>query len=122
MHLERLTILFFVALLINGCTTVYSDGPFELIEGTYFDSDLINTIKDGETAEDRLYADFGTPQSVNIDKDGGKIVTYKCVEKRVSEITSLFRHEKSSQTIDQALTATILNGVVVHHEYTKKIY
>jgi hypothetical protein len=120
MSLERLTILFFVVMLVSSCTTTYSDGAYETIEGTYFNPKLVSNIKDGETTEDRLYADFGTPLSVNIDKDGRKIVIFKCLQKRDSEKSTVFRTEKYSQTVERVLTTTLLNGVVIHHEYTMK--
>jgi outer membrane protein assembly factor BamE (lipoprotein component of BamABCDE complex) len=102
-------------LCISACT-YYSNGPFEVTEGRFFDENHVEQIDDSLTTEEQILEWFGSPWKVET-KDNSKMLRYFVVRNRKGTERGIFRKKIYLQNVRQELSVEISAGIVQSHTY-----
>jgi outer membrane protein assembly factor BamE (lipoprotein component of BamABCDE complex) len=108
-----------VLLVSVGCSACssFSDGPYQVTDGRFFDTRLLADIEDGQTTAAQILEWFGEP----IEKrstDAGETWRFHVVRQRKSvEDPVLGNRIVHLQEIEQSLVIELADGRVVAHRY-----
>jgi hypothetical protein len=105
-------------LVLSACA--YSDGPFEQVEGRFFDDRLLPKIQDGVSTEGEITALFGAPGKETASESGARQLEYHSVRRRESVSTRFFVRRVHTQTLTQDLGVEIVGGRVTRHSYSAR--
>lgn len=113
---ERVLVsVIFLAILVSACSS-YTDYPYEVVDGVYFDSRNIERIQKDKTLVEELKNWFGEPLFMTRNESLEEW-TYCVVRKR----RSVKGARESAQIVTQRLRVTLKLRVVIGYEYTSDL-
>ena len=105
----------FFLLGASACAS-FSDGPYEITEGQFFDYRSVEQIKEKITTEGQILEWFGPPV-VSTDLGEIKTLRYHMTRRRRSIKRELFSKKIYEQTVTHELTLSISDGIVLSYSY-----
>lgn len=108
-----------LVLLATGCAS-FHDGPFEVVDGRFFDYRHVSRIQDHRTSESELLEWLGPPLELTTAADGTKVYRYFVVRERKNIESRGFGRRVHVQTVENELVARISGGLVVAHDYKSR--
>lgn len=112
MRSAALLFVVFLCSLLARCAYV-GDGPLEVIEGRYFDVDMVTEIVEGHTTEKEVTQRFGTPVETSQATNNRKTLRYYVKGRSTSIAKSPVKEKITHFYFERELMIGIENGVVI---------